>query len=309
VPRDRRAFATPESYAAHAPAAYRRSDLIALYSRRSLESAHRRGELLRLLPGIYVASRYAHDFRARCDAALLWATDQAALASTSAAFLHGLRVRQPREVTIALNRDTHLRAPTWIRVLRWSVPPDFTTTRGIRCVSVADAVVQSWIHLPDDEGVSLVLDAVRAQRVTAGALADRAAAYPRIRRRTALTRLLDDLDAGPESYLEYVAATRVFRPREFSTLRPQVTVSVGGRRYRLDFFDAEAKVAVELDGRLFHGDDVARRRDIARDADLAALGITTIRLTFEDVTGRPEWCRNRVRRALRARAALRRRAS
>jgi hypothetical protein len=35
------------------------------------------------------------------------------------------------------------------------------------------------------------------------------------------------------------------------------------------------------------------------------LGITTIRLTFEDVTGRPEWCRSHVRAALTARRRLR----
>jgi very-short-patch-repair endonuclease len=94
--------------------------------------------------------------------------------------------------------------------------------------------------------------------------------------------------------------TRVFNTRDFRGFARQVPVRAPGRRYILDMFHADARVAVELDGRLFHGDDLARRRDLARDTDLASMGITTIRLTFEDITRRPQWCRARVRAAISA---------
>jgi very-short-patch-repair endonuclease len=116
-----------------------------------------------------------------------------------------------------------------------------------------------------------------------------------------LERLLADLSRGPESYLEHVALTRVFNTRDFRGFGRQVPVRAPGQRYILDMFHADARVAVELDGRLFHGDDIARRRDLARDTDLASMGITTIRLTFEDITRRPHWCRARVRAAIVAR--------
>ncbi len=232
---------------------------------------------------------------------MLWSGDRAAVASTSAAFLHGLRTREPHIVTIAVDRATHLRPPPGVRVLRWTVSPDFAQVRGLKLVSVADAVLQSWAELPHDEGASLVVDAVRSGRTTGAALRERANALPRIRRRRPLERLLDDLSLGPESLLEHLAITRVFNTGEFAGFSPQVEVAVGRRRYRLDLFHVRARVAIELDGRRFHGDDASRRRDLARDADLATLGITTIRLTFEDVTDRPEWCRDRVRRAVAAR--------
>lgn len=254
-----------------------------------------------MLPGAYVGARHARDLAARCDAVLLWSRDRAAIASTSAAFLHGLRIREPNNVTITVDRATHLRPPPWVRVLRWTALPEVSEVHGLRCVSVADAVLQSWAALPKDEGTSLILDAVRSGRTSGPALRLRAGALPRIPGRRALDRLLDDLAGGPESFLEHLATTRVFNTREFSGFATQVDVGVGARRYRLDLFHAGARVALELDGRLFHGDDASRRRDLARDADLSTLGITTIRLTFEDVTGRPDWCRDRVRRAVAAR--------
>jgi very-short-patch-repair endonuclease len=302
---DRRAHATIESFVAAAPVAYQRPDLSSLFSRRAFDGALRRGALVRLLPGAYVGANHAHDLQARCDAALLWSGDRAAIASTSAALLHGLRVRTPLTVTITVDRATHLRPPPWVRVLRWTVPPELTTARGLPCVSLADAVLQAWADLPDDEGVSLILEAVRSGRIPVAALRARASTLPRIRRRRALGRLLDHLANGLESFLEHVAVTRVFNTCEFSGLRPQTAVEVSGRRYRLDLFHADARLAIELDGRQFHSDDSARRRDLARDADLATLGIATIRLTFEDVIGRPDWCRDRVRRAISARARRR----
>ena len=130
---------------------------------------------------------------------------------------------------------------------------------------------------------------------------ERAAQLPRIPERRALLALVRSLDRGIDSYLEHLAATRVFNLAEFARLAHQQSIRAGSRRYVLDLYDAETKVAVELDGRRFHGDDSARRRDLERDAELAALGITTIRLTFEDVHQRPGWCRDRVRRAMRSR--------
>lgn len=146
---------------------------------------------------------------------------------------------------------------------------------------------------------------MRRERITAAALRARTTAYPRIRARRALVALLGPLAGGAESYLEHLAATRVFNTAEFRGFRRQHPVRAAGRTYVLDMYDDSAGVAVELDGRAFHGGDSARRRDLERDTDLASLGITTIRLTFEDVTGRPEWCRSRVRAALASRRRLR----
>lgn len=296
---------TLEGFVEGSPRAYRRDELVALYSRRALERAFREGRLVRLLPDAYVGARHARAVETRCDAVLLWSGDRAAVASTSAAFLHGLRVQEPRVVTVAIERSIHLRPPAWVRVLRWTVAPELVRLRGLRLVSVRDALIGAWCDLPEDEGTSLILDAVRLGRVTGPELQDRAADLPRIRSRRALERLLEELAGGAESYLEHEAIARVFNTRDFVGLVPQVEVAVGARHYRIDLYHSRARVAVELDGRAFHGDDAMRRRDLARDADLATLGILTIRLTFEDITLRAAWCRDRVRRAIAARTRAR----
>ena len=207
----------------------------------------------------------------------------------------------PHAVTLAVPRDARLRAPDWIVVIQPSVAWMAVIAGGTRSVPVIDALLQSWARLPPDRATSLILDAARRALFDPGALRERAVTYPRLARRRAFERLLSDLARGPQSYLEHIAMTRVFNTRDFREFSRQVPVRAPGQRYVLDMFHADARVAVELDGRLFHGDDVARRRDLAREADLASMGITTIRLTFEDITRRPEWCRARVRSAIVAR--------
>ena len=300
-----RSHPTLEGFVDANPVGHDRRTLVAAYSRRELERAVRRGAVVRVLPGIYVGSRHAPSHATLCDAALLWAGGRAAIAGASAAHLHGLLESAPPHVTLATDRDTRLRGPDWLVVLRTSVPLAPVRARGLALASVPDALLQAWGQLPQDRASSLILDAARDRRVRATDLANRARDYPRIPRRRALDRLLADLGGGAESFLEHVAMTRVFNTRPFAGFERQVSVAVAGRRYVLDMYDASSRVAVELDGRRFHGDDAARRRDLARDADLASVGITTIRLTFEDVTGRPEWCRARVRRAISARRRLR----
>jgi very-short-patch-repair endonuclease len=170
--------------------------------------------------------------------------------------------------------------------------------RGVRAVPVVDAVIQAWNQLPMDRATSMILDGARRDRFRAADLAERIADYPRIRGRRALVRLLGELRGGIESYLEHLASTRVFNTRDFAGFRRQAPVRACGQRFVLDMFHEHARVAVELDGRAFPSDDSDRRRDLARDAILASVGIMTIRLTFEDITQRPEWCRARVRNAL-----------
>jgi very-short-patch-repair endonuclease len=287
------------------PIGHDRRDLIAVYSRRALERALREGSAIRVLSGVYVGARHAREHAALCDAALLWSDGRAVITGTSAVYLHGLIETPPPQVTLATDRGTHLRGPDWLTILRTSTTPVRVRVRGLSVAAMPDAILQSWGQLPPDRATSLILDAMRDRRIQAGDLALRALDYPRIPRRRALDRLLSDLGGGAESYLEHLAMTRVFNTREFQGFERQVETTIAGRRYILDMYHEASRVAVELDGRRFHGDDVTRRRDLARDADLASIGITTIRLTFEDVTGRPMWCRTRVRRAVSAHRRLR----
>ncbi|NTV39639.1 MAG: DUF559 domain-containing protein [Demequinaceae bacterium] len=75
-----------------------------------------------------------------------------------------------------------------------------------------------------------------------------------------------------------------------------------GRKYVVDMFHRATRLAVELDGRTYHGDNAARLRDLERDAHLATVGVSTLRLTYDDIMRRPDWCRRTVSLALGARA-------
>lgn len=292
---------SPAEWLAREPRAVSRADVLAHFTRHALDRDIRLGLVTHILPDTYVGSAHRNAFATRATAALVWAGPAAALGGTSAAFAHRLVAEEPPTVTLCVPRTTRLRGPEWIRVIQPSVDMARAHAGGLRVVPPLDAVIQAWSELGTGRGTALILNAVRRERITANALRVRASAYPRIRARRALIALLDPLDDGAESYLEHLAATRVFNTAEFRAFHRQHPVRAGGRTYVLDMYDDSARVAVELDGRAFHGEDASRRRDLERDADLASLGITTIRLTFEDVTGRPEWCRSRVRAALAAR--------
>ncbi len=289
------------AYVAREPRAFTRSELVRTFSQRQLGDSVRRGTVIRVLPATYIAARYRDTFAARADAAVLWANGRAVLGGTSAAHLHGVLDVAPPAITLVAPRNARLRAPDWITVLQPNLAPSRGTNPGVPTVSPADAVLQSWGQLAPDRATSLVIESSRRGVVSAAELMRRLKDFARVPRRRALVRLLSELALGIESYLEHVATTRVFNTRDFARLERQVAVRAAGQRYRLDLFDAKTRLAIELDGRLYHSDDASRRRDLARDADLASEGILTLRLTFEDITQRPAWCRARVKRTMAAR--------
>lgn len=302
---ERSANTSPADWLAREPRAASRADVLLRFTRHALDRDLRAGLIIRILPNTYVGSAHRNAFAARAAAALAWAGPRAVLGGTSAAFAHRLIAAEPPVVTLFIPRTDRLRGPEWIRIIQPSVAVTPAHAGGLRVAPAVDAVIQAWSELGTGRGTALILNSVRREQITASALRARTSAYPRIRARRALVALLGPLDDGAESYLEHLAATRVFNTAEFRGFRRQYPVRTAGRTYVLDMYDDSARVAVELDGRAFHGEDAARRHDLERDANLASLGITTIRLTFEDVTGRPEWCRSRVRATLSARRRLR----
>jgi very-short-patch-repair endonuclease len=79
---------------------------------------------------------------------------------------------------------------------------------------------------------------------------------------------------------------------------PQVLVSNGRFRARVDLGHRRARLALEADGFEFHGS----RRDFAADChrydELVAAGWLVLRLTYEQVIGDPAWVVATVRGAL-----------
>lgn len=281
--------------------AWARAELIERFGAAALRRTLISGAVVRILPGVYCAPRREREFVTRVSAASLWAAPQGLIGGRSALWIYGALTQEPNQVTVVAPRHTHIEVPPWIRVRRCTTRLRAEQRQGLRVTPIVDAVILGWEEEVKSQRIGLVVDAVRGRFVTVAKVQRRLMDYPQLRARRALRRLLIELEQGVESFLEHRAMTTAFYGPEFCDFVRQAEVRSGGQRYVLDMVHPAAGIAVELDGRRFHSDDRARRRDLERDANVAAVGILTIRFTYEDIMSRPLWCRERVLTALKHR--------
>mgnify|MGYP001018653413 FL=1 len=111
---------------------------------------------------------------------------------------------------------------------------------------------------------------------------DRAGAVAGTRR---LRELLDRLD-GPRLTRSEAEARLLALLRRSRLPLPSTNVRVG--RYEVDMLWSSHRLAVEVDGFAFHGTRAAFERDRVRDADLQALGLRVIRVTWRQIVEEPE---------------------
>ncbi len=285
------------------PRAFTFDELVSLSSERKARTAIVRGEAVRLLPNVYVAAVHADSFAAKSDAALLWAGPNAALAGVAALFAWGFVEHPPERIEIALPHDERPYPPSWIRVRRMTRLPRTSRIGRATVISADLAMIYGYGALPASRRAEALYCAVRSGFVTPASLAEELARVPRCLARKELTRRIESARRGAQSFLEEKGLRTVFNTKEFARLTRQHRVRAGGRTYRLDMYDPVTMTAIELDGDRFHSDPVQRKRDLRRDADLARIGVQTVRLTYRDIVDRPEWCRALVRGVLEARSA------
>lgn len=276
--------------------AFTRRQLERRFGGHALRDALEQGPLVPMLPAVFGVAP-THGFSCRALAASLWLDERGILGGTTSLRLLTLLDRDPPQVTGIVPTGSRLKTPPWLKLYRRNVQVPRSWADDMFVARADHALVQAW--QPGREGV--VIDAVRRRMVRVSAIANAAERYPRVQGRRDLQRLLTHLEGGVESYLEWIATTQVFTGPEFAEFERQVNARVDGRRYVLDMWHEQARLAIELDGQAYHSGDVARQRDVTRDADLATLGVLTIRFTYADITGRPQWCRDRVRRILSTR--------
>lgn len=278
--------------------ASRRSELNSIYGRGAVDQAIRSGRLVTVFPGVYSHADRAAQHHTRCFAALRWSAQLCSIGGTSVLALLGW-VTAPPTVTVVAPPGSGLRPPAGMRILQPHRTPHTVAVAGLPCVDPPDAILQSWCGSQR----RLVTEFLRRRLLAPRDLTQAAARYPRIRHRRQLERLLAEFAGGAESHLEAMAHRSVLS--KLSGFRAQAPVCVGGRRYRVDAFHDNARLAVEFDGAEFHADDGQRRRDLERDALLASVGIQTILFTYEDVADRATWCIATLRSAIAARTRRR----
>ena len=263
-----------------------------------------RRNLTRVFPHVYRLRDEAPDDHTVLRAALLHAGPVSALSHTTALAVWGLR---PLDRPLHLTVDQGLKragAPDLVvhRRLRFDPASEQCRNRsGLRVTTAARSVIDAWPLLPVAERRPLALDAARRRVVTGEQLRESLAERPNVGGRRALLQTVDLILDGCQSELEAHGVLKVFQHRSLPPSVGQHPVELPGGRIRLDRAFPEVKLAVELDGATHHTSPEDRRKDLARDRALAALGWVVLRFTYADVLRDPDGVRAKVLEVYRAR--------
>jgi very-short-patch-repair endonuclease len=281
-------------------AVIRRDRLLAAgITRHEIDNRVRAGWLRTLYRGVYAVGPVQSE-EAPYLAAVLACGDNAVLGFGQAGYLWRMirdKPRDPIDVLVPLPRCPH---HPGIRVHRVQpLPPDeVTRLRKIPVTTPARTLLDLATVLTLRELEQALALAERKHAGTQRRLLALLARYP-VRAGTPKLRRLLGGSRSPaltrseaeERFLELV--------RRAGLPGPETNVRLHG--YELDFLWREERLAVEVDGFAFHGDRSAFEADRRRDADLAAIGIQVIRVTWRQIGDEPEATLTRVAVALAAR--------
>lgn len=265
----------------------------------------RRKELVTVHPGLYVNHTGELTWVQRAWAAVLlcW---PAALTHDSAARAGdgpGRRGSDEGLIHVAVDRHRHLEAPPGVRLYRlsdfearvqWNLSPP--RIRYDDAVLLMAACAES-----DFAALGLLAQACQSRRTTARRLHDLAVTRRRLPRRDWIISVLADIAEGACSVLEHGYLVHVERAHGLPTGRRQDPETCLGRSVQRDVEYVEARLIVELDGRLFHDSAGARDADFDRDLDAATTGRDSVRISWGQVFDRSCRTAERVGVLLQAR--------
>lgn len=283
------------------PRPWHRAELEQRWSRRTLSEAQRTGLAVRIAPGQWVHREHLTNVACRLAAVVQWMQPHGAISGASALWMHGWAAAEVDRIDVVLPTHVRRSAPQCASVLRTDHEFETQFVDGIRVLSPEDAAILVWRRSAPGERTGQLLDILRDAPVDPAGLERRIGEHGRVPMRAALVEVAQLARTGVQSMLEHVAATQVFAGPEWAGWERQGEVTASGVALHPDMVHRDARIAVELDSRRHHSDDTARRSDLERDALLVAAGYSVVRLTWEDVTRRAEWCRARLRQALAAR--------
>ena len=234
--------------------------------------------------------------------AVMHAGQGAALASLTAAALHGLEKWPTKQVHVVVSRGTRVRPLPWmkIHISRRFTPEDVHPTRTPAQCRVERAVIDAATWKPHPKLACAVLcSAVQQRIVTVDALREALHAAGAVRHRKHMLAVLTDIEGGSQSMseIDFVRlCKRAGLPRpEQQSIRHD---SAGRKRY-LDarFTRPDGRVLlVEVDGGihlepLIWWDDQSRSNDVGIADDALVLRFSTVALRTD---------RERIIRQLRA---------
>jgi very-short-patch-repair endonuclease len=250
-----------------------------------------RGELVAVLPGVFVASVAARDWRILALAACRWDQDAVLVAETAAALTFWPELK-PATVQVA-NRRSRFHRPGF-EVARRTIPSELVISQG--ALRLSDPSLTA-LDLIVSSGGDAIDRALRSRMVSLASMYHALALVPNRRGNEHKRRLLLDSRDEPWSAAERLAH-QVFRSAGLRGWETNVAVRCGIRRYFLDIAFRGLRLAIEIDGREFHGPDTFEA-DRRRDADLLLAGWKVLHFTWRMLTDEPEWVVTTVKAALR----------
>jgi very-short-patch-repair endonuclease len=265
-----------------------------------------RGQLVRVFPRVYRLRDGADDDMTALRAALLHAGPQSALSHTTALAVWGVRALERPLHLVVDERIRRAGSPGVIVHRRKAFDPgsaQCVQRAGLRVTRLHRAVIDSWPLLPEVERRPLALDLANRRLVTADQLDEALTERPNVGGRRGLRQTIDLIADGVRSELEAHGVLTVFRHRSMPASVGQHRVQLPAKTVWLDRAWPEAKLAVELDSAQHHTSPEDRRKDLARDRELAALGWVVLRFTYTDVLRDPHGVRSKVLEVYRTRLA------
>ncbi len=245
----------------------------------------RRRSLVRMLPGVFVNHTGQPTWLQRAWAGVLYYSPAVLSGESALRVENGPGWASVTDSTIRVGVDHQRRVkpmPGYVvdrfveleSRARWNTSPPR--------MRLEEAVLDVAARATGDLAALEVLAAAcRWRRTTPDRLLVALSTRTRVRRRRWLEASLSDLRDGSCSVLESGYLHNVERAHGLPRgTRQAAAIATSGRVYR-DVDYEEFGLIVELDGLLFHDGPVQRNRDLARDLDAAAAGLTTVRLGWE----------------------------
>ncbi|WP_410785605.1 DUF559 domain-containing protein [Kribbella sp. C-35] len=269
-----------------------RAGLVGATSRRAVEAAIERGEIQRIALGIYALP----DLPADEVAVLVYDGVRSHVSAAKSLGLPLLQTPPKPHIMVPPKRRPRPGPPA---VLHWAETT--SAERRNRTTSLLRTVVDCSRILPFTEALAVADAALATGRLSqdellAATAAMRGHGCPNARRTAAAATRLSG------SFLESILRGLLISAG-VDGFEPQVLVTHGAFRARVDLGHRKAQLVLEAEGFEFHGS----RRDFAADChrydELVAAGWLVLRFTYEQIIGDPAWVVATVRAALARRLA------
>ena len=216
-----------------------------------------------------------------------------------AARLGGWQIEGADRIVVMTSHDK--RAPTGVRVLRRENPAWPVQPKGLRLATPLDALADTAICRPFVQACSLIDQGLQQRWLNADdfdELIGHRAGHGR-RGVGRLRQLRQRVLSGSRSEAEQRMAGILAR-LGVGRWRPNYPIlNARGRVIaEIDFALVAGRIAIEVDGRAFHSDDLAFERDRVRQNELTMRGWTVLRFTWRQIVQEPHEVARIIRRAV-----------